>query len=140
MPMIKLVESAPAASSLPRVLFVDDEPDRTDLLILMLTRYCDISSRSVTSALHAIQLLEVEQFDLVVSDQIMLGMHGTVFLQLAADRWPDMRRILLSAYTSAAMIIDSADYIDQVLDKLLDPRIVSAAICWHAKHTRGAGA
>ncbi len=54
--------------------------------------------------------------DLVVSDQRMPGMEGVALLREIERRWPSIRRILLSGYTTGEMVVELGY---AVLDKQL---------------------
>jgi DNA-binding NtrC family response regulator len=125
-----------AAADCPRVLFVDDNLDWTEVLTMHLKYYCEIQSVICANALSALQVLNVEKFDLIVSDFHMPGMDGGEFLMLASERWPRTRRILLSGHRSADMLHECEHFCDEVLDKLLAFDILCEKICKHAKTQR----
>lgn len=125
-----------ASANAPRVLFVDDDPDFGELLVWNLEHYCAIQSTLAVSALHALQVLNREEFDLVVSDLHMPGMNGVSFLLIAAERWPVMRRILFTSHTTADLVLENSDYIDEIMDKALGLEFVAEKICRHAKTKR----
>jgi DNA-binding NtrC family response regulator len=83
----------------------------------------------VSSALKAIRELERGVFDLVVSDLEMPGLKGSDLLRMVAERWPATRRLLLTGHTSGALLEASADYADEIVDKILAHEIITATIC-----------
>ncbi|MEM7275187.1 MAG: EAL domain-containing protein [Actinomycetota bacterium] len=87
------------ADQLPTVLFVDDEP--------LMTRGLRISLRSApfdvvtaNSAKEGMELLERLDVVVVVSDEHMPGTGGAEFLAAVRDRYPGIRRILLTGKAS----------------------------------------
>ena len=59
----------------PRALVVDDSPDVTEMLAMLL-RYSGYDVVTVFSAMDALETAATEQFDVVVSDIGMPGMNG----------------------------------------------------------------
>jgi DNA-binding NarL/FixJ family response regulator len=67
-----------------------------------------------SSGIAALTLLERERVNVVVADLLMPGMDGVALLKAIGKRWPDVRRVLLTGWTTAELVIDS-DF--DVLDK-----------------------
>lgn len=65
-----------------RLLMVDDEVEMTDLARLFLERSGSISIDAVHSATEALDRLEIETYDGVISDYEMPGMNGIAFLKV----------------------------------------------------------
>ncbi|MGZ3426537.1 MAG: hybrid sensor histidine kinase/response regulator, partial [Polyangia bacterium] len=83
-----------------RVLFVDDEPDARELVSMVL---CDAGAMvsAASSADEALQLLDRESFDVMVSDIGMPGEDGYSLMRKVRARATPMPGIALSAFTSA---------------------------------------
>ena len=78
----------PATGAAPvRILVVDDEPAVRDLTVEILRR-SGYKPHGVPTARHALDLLEEEQFDLVVSDVVMPEMTGVGFSTSSAVAGP----------------------------------------------------
>lgn len=80
-----------------RILFVDDEPDilagiRRSLRQQNLT--WDI--RYISSGKEALELLDQESFDVIVTDVCMPEMNGKELLDIVSNRYPGMIQIILS--------------------------------------------
>jgi len=85
------------------VLVVDDEPRALETLRRTLEDEFEIFTAG--SGAEALQLLEQECVQIVVSDQRMPGMSGVEFLRSVRTRWPDTIRMILSGYTESEDII-----------------------------------
>jgi HD-like signal output (HDOD) protein len=83
-----------------RVLFVDDERPLLDGLSKALRpfRHQWVMRFSITGE-EALQLMEQEPFDVVISDARMPGMDGERLLREVQRRWPSTLRIVLSGQT-----------------------------------------
>lgn len=83
------------------VLLVDDDPRLSEALSrgLQLHDFTVWTSRDVGSAL---ELLEREQVDVIISDEQMPGPCGTELMVFARKRFPDAVRLILSGKKSAA--------------------------------------
>jgi DNA-binding NtrC family response regulator len=81
------------------VLLVDDEPNVTDALKRALRRepYEILTAISGPSAL---ELLERNHVDVVISDEQMPGMSGSVFLSAVRKQFPHTIRMILSGQAS----------------------------------------
>jgi CheY-like chemotaxis protein len=79
-----------------RILVVDDEPAVRGLTVEILRR-SGYEPHGVPTARQALDLLDEEQFDLVVSDVMMPEMTGVEFLYELRLRQPDLRVILMTA-------------------------------------------
>ncbi|MCC5900198.1 MAG: response regulator [Phormidium sp. BM_Day4_Bin.17] len=89
-----------------KILVVDDEPDNLDLLDRVLSPTYEVLRAS--SGQEALQILSQEQdIAVIVSDQRMPKMTGTEFLSLTAMQYPDMIRILVTAYTDVDDLVEA---------------------------------
>lgn len=89
--------------STKNLLFVDDEANILQTLqrIFVAEGY-DVFLAS--SGQEGLTLIESQPIDIIVSDMRMPNMSGAAFLKIAAERWPDTKRILLTGYAD----VDSA--------------------------------
>lgn len=89
-----------------RALIVDDEVGITTALRRALGRegYA-VTTRN--SPREALALLEVETFDVIISDQQMPGMTGTELMKIVRERYPDMLRLILTGTPELASAIDA---------------------------------
>jgi len=82
-----------------RVLVVEDDPRMLDVLASHIERMGH-AVRKARGAVEALQLLEEGPADLVLSDVRMPGMDGRTFLQVAGQRFPELRVVLMTAFGS----------------------------------------
>ena len=78
-----------------RVLVVDDEKPLTDFYIKALES-CGYEVRSAQDAAEAASRLETEAFDLMTTDLDMPGMNGDELLAHLTEKYPDMKRVVIS--------------------------------------------
>jgi len=82
------------------VLFVDDDRNILEALARSQRRE-PFEILSAGSAREAMEALERQRVDVVVSDEMMPGMLGSEFLSIVARRFPDTIRIILTGHASA---------------------------------------
>lgn len=87
------------------ILYVDDEADNLSVFRSYFRKYYKVSTAN--SAHEALQFLEKERVDLVVSDQRMPGMTGVAMFEIIRTRFPDIIRIILTAYSDMQAAIDA---------------------------------
>ncbi|HEY3594319.1 MAG TPA: sigma-54 dependent transcriptional regulator [Polyangiaceae bacterium] len=92
--------------SAPSVLLVDDDP-AVGMVLSALLRQAGIAAREVSSAEKALEALEAEPFELVVTDLRMPGMDGMRLLSAVAERWPDQQVIVLTAHGSVPLAVEA---------------------------------
>lgn len=113
----------------PKILIVDDQP-------LVLNVFREILSRgpyhvlTVESAEKALQLLEGESVDVVISDELMPGMQGSEFLTIVRDKYPGVVRIILTGHASveSAMRAINESEIFRFLTKPVNSNILHKAV------------
>lgn len=122
--VIKQSESNPAT-----ILCVDDEPQILSSLKRFFRR-ARYNVLTANSGAEALQVLEKEKVDLVISDMRMPEMTGAELLAESAKRWPDTFRILLTGYadleSSVAAINEGKIY--RYLSKPWDEEALSFAV------------
>ena len=78
-----------------KILVVDDEAVVRELTVEILRRN-GYEPQGVPSAKHALELLDQETFDLVVSDVVMPEMTGVEFLYELRERLPELPVVLMT--------------------------------------------
>lgn len=83
----------------PKILIVDDQPLVLGVLREILARG-PYHVLAVGSAEEALQRLEGETVDVVISDELMPGMLGSEFLTIVRKKYPEIVRIILTGHAS----------------------------------------
>ena len=91
----------------PRLLYVDDDGQQVEILQHLFAR--DFRVEATTSPYRALEALERDPFDIVLSDLMMPEMTGVEFLAGARRVQPFAGRVVTSAYTDAADILPAID-------------------------------
>src|ERR1700761_8172073 len=112
-----------------RLLFVDDEQPALDALRHRLMR----SSREwavdgATSGPLAVEQMERQPYDVIVTDMRMPGMDGAELLGIISSRWPQTIRIVLSGYADMRQTIRLVPFAHQYLSKPCDPGQLQAVV------------
>ena len=88
------------------LLLVDDEPSILSSLRRLL-RPAGYKIHIAESGKAALEILEHEHVDLVISDMRMPEMDGAKFLEQVRNRWPRITRLLLTGYADVNSTIDA---------------------------------
>ena len=83
-----------------RILAVDDEMDMLALLKMIIEGYSDHQVMATNNPLEASELLEKENFDLILTDLKMPGMDGMEVLAKAKEKDEDALVLVITAYGS----------------------------------------
>lgn len=81
----------------PRLLIVDDESEVRRALRRLFRRNYDVLDAA--DGAEALEILQDEQFDLIISDMRMPGMSGAELLKSCYLLYPDMARLLLTGFS-----------------------------------------
>jgi len=112
-----------------RILFVDDEANVLDGLRRMLRPMRKEWAMSFASGgAEALEVLEGESFDVIVSDMRMPGMDGATLLAKVMRRYPQIVRIVLSGQSSQESTIQSVGVAHQFLAKPCDAQTLKQTI------------
>jgi DNA-binding NtrC family response regulator len=96
---------------MPRtILIVDDELDMLKLLRRSLKPDLNCSVETASSAETALQLLEKQPFDLVLSDIKMPGMGGMELLEIIKRKYAEMTVVMMTAYGHIDMAVEAMKY------------------------------
>ena len=87
----------------PAVLFVDDEPN--NLTLFRLHFGAEIPLLTAKSGREALDLLAREDVCMVLTDERMPGMSGIELLAAMVDLFPDVVRVIVSAYSDAERVL-----------------------------------
>lgn len=101
-----------------RILFVDDEaPVRDGLRMRLFSRRKDWEMVFAENGSDALQHLERQPADLVISDMRMPVMDGAQLLETIAERWPQVIRVVLSGYAEPEQTLRLVPLAHQYLSK-----------------------
>jgi len=118
----------------PRVLIVDDEAELCQMLAICLdkTRF---SINFAENTAVAYKLMEEEPYDVIVTDVMMPGEDGIVFLGRVHETWPEIPVIIVTGYADLQMAIDAVkngafDFIHKPFDFSHMRKIVEQAVIY----------
>jgi len=83
-----------------KILAVDDELDMLALLKMIIEGYTSHTVMVTNNPLEAVELLEKERFDLVLTDLKMPGLDGMEVLSRAKQQDEDTQVMMITAYGS----------------------------------------
>jgi len=92
-------------SSLPPILYVDDEKDNLTVFNSSFRRFYDI--HTALSGSEGIEIMRKEKIWLIITDQRMPGMSGTEFLERTLTDYPDCIRIILTGFSDMNAVIQA---------------------------------
>ena len=112
-----------------RILFVDDESNILQGLKRMLRNQRHEWEMSFAdSGEKALEMLEQEPFDAIVSDMKMPGMDGARLLDEIKNRYPKMVRFILSGYSDQELIMRSVGPSHQYMAKPCEPELLKTSL------------
>ena len=88
------------------ILIVDDEKNYTAVLSVVLEEE-GYETYTANSAARALDILEVEDLDLVVTDMKMPGMDGLELLGRIKQKWPDLPVIMMTAHGTVDKAVEA---------------------------------
>lgn len=111
-----------------KVLIAEDEAGVREFV----ARALEIAGHDVTTAedgLLALDALDVDEFDLLLTDIVMPGMDGIALALKVADTWPDTRILLMSGYAAERQRAHNLDaLVHRVVAKPFSLKDISAAV------------
>jgi signal transduction histidine kinase len=91
----------------PSILYVDDL--KTNLILFKATFEKNYRIFLAESAVKAMDILEKEKIQVLITDQRMPGMAGTELLEAVSRIYPEIRRFLLTAYTDFETVVEAVN-------------------------------
>lgn len=113
---LSLKRRIPAPTANPRVLLVDDDETTLKVFTQALSEQFEVVV--ATNAVQALELLETQSFELLVSDYWMPGHNGLWLLRQVEVSHPEIRRVLISGAEVPADVREH-DAVDAFLAKPL---------------------
>ena len=112
-----------------RILFVDDECNILEGLRNRLRHQRQKwDMEFVGSAREALEVMEREHFDVVVSDLRMPGMDGVALLRRVREAYPAVARIVLSGHADQGAMLRAMAIAHQFLPKPNDPGVLESMV------------
>ncbi len=112
-----------------KVLFVDDEANVLSGLRRMLRSQRDVwTMEFANGGAAALELLQQETFDVIVSDMRMPAIDGAELLMRVANQYPHMVRLVLSGQSEHEKIFRAIGPAHQFLSKPCDPEMLISTI------------
>lgn len=106
-----------------RVLFVDDEPALLQMYKTIFHREReDWQMDFVESGSHALELIQSNNYDAIVSDMRMPQINGAQLLEQVSRSHPRMARFILSGYSDKELVMKCVGNTHQFLAKPFDSR------------------
>lgn len=123
-----------------RVLVADDDPQFRDLLVRR-AKKMGLSVLEVEDGNEALEALEAERFDLIISDLYMPGHTGLEVIQKAQEKDPEIHAIILTASATVETAIEALrsgiyDYLTKPLESLADFEVTVSRALEHAHLVR----
>lgn len=118
------------ATSISRILLVDDEPQVLDGLRRMLMRASrrHWAIEMATSGPQALACMRSDKYDAVISDMRMPGMDGADLLTQVGIEHPETIRIILTGEQTESALLRSLGPTHQLLSKPCDSRMLAEAL------------
>ena len=88
-----------------KILIVDDDPVQAKILVDIFNAY-NYCAKGVASVSKALQLVDSEKFDLILSDIRMPVMNGVELCRIVKKSQPSIFFILMTAYANDDLIIE----------------------------------
>lgn len=111
-----------------KVLIAEDEAGVREFV----ARALEIAGHDVTTAedgLLALDALDGEEFDLLLTDIVMPGMDGIALALKVADTWPETRILLMSGYAAERQRAHNLEaLVHRVVAKPFSLKDISAAV------------
>jgi len=114
------------------ILYVDDEKANLEAFASLFRRKFNIIT--VSSGRQGLEVMETQAVDLIISDQRMPEMTGIEFLKKVKEKWPNLKSILLTAYTNNDVIKEAVNdvgiywYVNKPFDATQMEQTMSKAI------------
>lgn len=90
-----------------RLLLVDDEPDILETVAeLVDATMPGVAVTPVPNGFVALETLERERFDAVLTDFKMPGMDGAVLIQRIRERWPGLPTLMFTAFMDTSTLAE----------------------------------
>ena len=117
---------------MPRLLLVDDEPDILETVALLIdAKMPSVVVTPVPNALVALEALERERFDAVLTDYKMPGMDGALLVQRIRAKWPALPVLMFTAFVDKETLAEIHAKVEdlKIIPKPLDVDFLLEQLC-----------
>ena len=90
-----------------KVLFVDDEVNALSAFKRLFFNNDDIDIFTASGGTEGLKILGLNDIDLVISDMKMPELNGSDFLKYVKNKYPQVLRIMLTAYADISSALDA---------------------------------
>lgn len=111
-----------------RILIVDDEPGVLNAIERVIKMSIECETVIAGSGKEALDLLEKQPFDVIVSDIMMPGMNGIDLLNVVQELYPKTVRLAFSGWATEEVAFRTAGTVHQFFKKPGDIALVGAKI------------
>jgi DNA-binding NtrC family response regulator len=113
-----------------RILVVDDEPDILEALSAYLEGTLSVEVAVAHSGPHALEVMAAAPADVVMSDFRMPGQDGLQLLAEFRRRWPEVPRILMTAFADMQLAIRAVNesHVSRFVTKPIQPEPLAAIL------------
>jgi DNA-binding NtrC family response regulator len=128
-----------------RILLADDDPSLRRVVQVKLQRN-GYTVEAVADGSTALELLELDSFDLLLSDIRMPGIDGIELLETVRGRWPELQVVLITAHAAVPQAVEAVklgafDYItkpfeDEQLFKTIEKALAFSRLESENRHLR----
>jgi len=106
-----------------KVLLIDDNPLFLELSKNFLELFYNITSDTADSAGEALQKLEIDSYDVLISDYVMPFMDGITFLRTIRNRSINIPFIMFTGVSKEEIIVEAIESgAISVIQKIGDPK------------------
>jgi DNA-binding NtrC family response regulator len=111
------------------ILFVDDDVNLLQGISRLLTlERGDITFDIAASGELALELLGKNSYDVLVSDQKMTGMSGLTLLSIVRSKYPETKRVMLSAQVREEVFQEAESLAHKYISKPCDFEMILSEI------------
>lgn len=121
-----------------RILIAEDDPQIRQYMLACLEAIPETELTFAASGEAAVMRLESERWDVVISDQRMLGVDGVHVLKRARELHPDSQRAMLTGFADMDLAIGAKNEgaIHRFLTKPISPSHLAEAVAGLVERSR----
>lgn len=117
---------------MPKLLLVDDEPDILETVVQLIdAQLPGVAVTPVANGFAALEALERDRFDAVLTDYKMPGLDGASLVQRIRERWPGLPVLMFTAFMDAGTLAQVHGKVPglKIIPKPLDVEFLLEQLC-----------